>query len=239
MASNVVISFCIYGANKKYCKGIDENLKLIQKNIPNTRAFIYIGTDVPSEYIVLYEAYSFVKIIYTNQPGAYNMIARFFAIDDPSVDVMIVRDADSRLHNRDRWIITNFINSNYMSHTIRDHPWHTTQIMGGLFGIKKIGFPFNMNDLYNKYNPTNDISRISYQYDQTFLRNLIYPLIVKNMIVYVFNPNMRMGDSETIKVIPFFVKNNNFCGAVIDYDSTGNEKKDFYWNDAWNYPMTN
>lgn len=231
----IVISFCIYGSNIKYCKGIDENLKIMKKRMEKFNAFIYIGTEVPEEYIQLYKSYDFVQLFYTHKPGAYNMIARFLAIDEPNVDIMIVRDADSRLHNRDRWIIDNFINSSYGSHTIRDHPWHTARMMGGLFGIKKNAFSFNMIDLYNQYNPSNDISGISWQYDQTFLRNVIYPILKKNMLIYVFHPKIQLEKDENIKIIPLLVKNNNFCGAVIDYDVNGCEKKEFLWDANWNY----
>ena len=231
----VAISFCIYGSNIKYCKGMVENLELIKKNMPDVLAFIYVGIGVPENYIKIYESYSFARLFYTNKPGAYNMVARFFAIDEENVDIMIVRDADSRVHNRDRWIIKNFINSTYDSHTIRDHPWHTTQIMGGLFGIKKSGFPYNMSELYREYNPNEDVSNISYQYDQTFLRNIIYPLIKDKMIVYAFSSTMNMFQDKNLMVIPFPVKDHNFCGAVIEYDASGNGHKPFLWNVVWNY----
>jgi hypothetical protein len=241
-----VISFCIYGSKDKYCKGLDENLKLIQNNLPDYNVFIYVGqrckessegtislnlfdsNNVPDHWISTYKSYQFVKIIYTEIDGMYNRCQRFLPIDDPNVEIMIVRDTDSRLHKRDIWCIRNFESSNYLFHAIRDHPEHGAYILAGLWGIKKQQ-GLIMNQLLKKYLQIN--SNINYvQYDQYFLRDIVYPLVNKNMIVYAFNQRMQMVQNENIIKIPLEVINDNFCGLAIDYDESGNEIKEYKWN---------
>ena len=224
-----VISFCVYGSKDKYCKGLDENLKLIQCYLPDYNVFIYVGDGVPDHWIELYKLYPFVKIIETGRIAHDNMINRFFAIDDPDVDIAHIRDADSRLHERDIWCIKKFEKSQYSFYTIRDHPEHRAYILGGLWGIKKGFLQEKIQELYTRYNLLNQtINKI--QHDQYFLRDIVYPLVNKNMIVYTFNEHMKMILNENIIKILLEVTNDNFCGLAIDYDSLGNELKEYKWN---------
>jgi protein O-GlcNAc transferase len=225
-----VISFCIYGSSEKYCRGLLDNLEIISIKLPNYHIFIYIGNDVPEEYIIKYNSYKFVRLIFTNSIGLNNRIHRFFAIDDPDVNIAIVRDTDSRLHERDLWCIKHFVDSEYTFHTTRDHPQHQTLIMGGLWGIKKGCLQSSIGELYNRYNNNHTDS---VQHDQYFLRDVIYPLVWKNIIVYVYNENMKLVKNENIFKIPFKVENHTFCGYIIDWVN-GIETKICKWEDHWN-----
>lgn len=222
-----VISFCIYGSTDKYCKGLDENLKLIQTNLPDYNVFIYLGDNVPENWINQYQTYTFVRIIKTYTIGMYNRCKRFLAIDEPDVELMVVRDTDSRLHDRDIWCIKQWEYSNYSCHIIRDHPEHRALILAGLWAIKKSNL--NMESLLKQYlNINSDINYV--QYDQYFLRDIIYPLFCNNAIIYVFNERMKMKGTEYIYKIPFDVTNDDFCGLAIKYDETGQEIKEYKWN---------
>lgn len=211
-----VISFCIYGSNEKYCRGLLENIQIITDKMSEFNIFIYVGDNVQEQWIKMYREYDKVKLIYTNRIGHDNMINRFFAIDDDSVDLMIVRDADSRIHDRDLWCIYNFVHSDFGAHTIRDHPYHLTEIMGGLWGLKKGILNKPIKELYQFYNSTNTtINKI--QHDQYFLRDMIYHLIKDNLIVYISSQKLTLQTGEKHLFIPFHIKNNDFCGQVIDY----------------------
>jgi hypothetical protein len=224
-----VISFCIYGSKDKYCKGLDENLKLIQLNLPDYNVFIYTGDGVPDYWIETYKSYQFVTLIDTNRIGHDNMINRFFAIDNPDVSIAHIRDADSRLHERDIWCIKNFETSTNLFYTIRDHPEHRAYILGGLWGIKKECVKITIQELYTKYNQSNEIIN-KIQHDQYFLRDIIYPLVSSSLVIYVFNERMIMNINEPIIKIPLQVINDNFCGLAIDFDLSGNEIKEYKWN---------
>jgi len=173
-----VVSFCIYGSNEKYCRGLFENINIIKNKLQNFHIFIYVGNDVPENYIKLYSLYNKVKLIYTNRIGHDNMINRFFAIDEDNVELMIVRDADSRIHSRDLWCIYHFMSSPFAAHTIRDHPAHRAKIMGGLWGLKKGLLNDKIKNIYSFYNNGSVINQM--QHDQYFLRDAIYNLIKIN-----------------------------------------------------------
>lgn len=224
-----VISFCIYGSKDKYCKGLDENLKQIQTNLLNYNAFIYLGNDVPDVWVEKYKSYPFVRLIETGRIGHDNMINRFFAIDEQEVKIAHIRDADSRLHDRDIWCIKEFEKSSYLFYTIRDHPEHRAYILGGLWGIKKGCINYKIGDLYIKYNQSGKtINKI--QHDQYFLRDIVYPAVISNGVFYVFNEWIRLDPKEQIVKIPFDIIDDNFCGLAIDFDESGNPIKEYKWN---------
>jgi hypothetical protein len=214
-----VVSFCIYGSNEKYCLGLLENINIIKKKLPDFYVFIYVGNDVPENYISLYSSYDKVKLIYTNRIGHDNMINRFFAIDEDNVELMIVRDADSRIHNRDLWCINHFIESHFSAHTIRDHPYHVAKIMGGLWGLKKGLLNDKIKNIYSFYNNKGSVIN-QIQHDQYFLKDAIYNLIKKNLIVYINDYKLCLENGENICLIPFPIINNDFCGQVVEYKNS-------------------
>lgn len=49
----------------------------------------------------------------------------------------MIRDDDTRIHDRNLWAIHKFINSTKKLHMIRDYHHHQRPIMGSICGIKK------------------------------------------------------------------------------------------------------
>lgn len=230
-----VISFCVYGDKDKYCRGLAENLILIRDILPDYHCFIYVGDRVPEHWIELYKSYPFVRIFFAGRIGHDNAINRFYAIDEPDVEIAFSKDIDARLHERDIWCIRHFEHSHFSFHTTRDHPYHGIEILAGIWGIKRGCLPITIAELYREYNPTGTtINKI--QHDQYFLRDKIYPLVASKTIVYVFNEKMRRNNIETIKRIPFDVVDDNFCGLAITYDEHGNAIKEYKWDPNWNSP---
>jgi len=233
-----VISFCIYGSQQKYCIGLLENIEIIKNKLPDFYIFIYVGNGVPNDYIEKYSQYDKVRIFYTNVIGYNTRIHRFFAIDEDDVNVMIVRDCDSRIHNRDIWCILHFIQSKYYVHTIRDHPEHRSHIMAGLWGLKKGLLNRKLRDIYSLYNKNNiDFNEI--QHDQSFLRDMLYNTFIKYMIIYVNNQNLRLTKNEIICLIPFKIQDNEFCGQVIEYNKNNEAYIKYIVNESNTTTKTN
>ena len=123
----------------------------------------------------------------------------------------MVRDADSRIHWRDRWAIRQFDKSpRYTAHAIRDNIQHTTRIMGGLWGIRKSA-NLHIETDYEGYkkNPI----EIGFAHDQDFLSVCIYPSVVKNLLVHVGNgaPTALL---EICVEFPFPQQEEFYCGNV-------------------------
>lgn len=207
-----VFSFCLYGPyNERYYPGMLQNLQLINKHFPDWYTFIYIGADVDAHTVSVFQTAPRVIIRYTGHVGAINMIYRFFAIDEPGVDLMMVRDADSRIHWKDRWAIREFGRSEgFVAHAIRDNNQHTASLMGGLWGLRKTA-GINVREEYALYKDNPVV--IGLAHDQDFLGIRIYPKVVSKLLAHIGGGALR-AVGETVREFPFPWTNNIYCGRV-------------------------
>lgn len=206
-----VFSFCLYGPyNPRYYPGILENIHLIRRHFPEWFIFIYLGSDVTSEMIVKLQTAPHVILHFTGKTGIENMIERFYAIDDPSVDLMVVRDADSRVHSRDRWAIMDFVNSpQFVAHTIRDHTEHSASLMGGLWALRKSA-GLNIRKEYEAYQLNPEDRGIAL--DQNFLSCRIYLKVRDKLLVHIGKGPR--GARETVRDFPTAWTESLYCGQV-------------------------
>ena len=216
-----LFSFCIYGNNKKYTQGLVENLEIINRDFPEFYIWIYCGNNVPAEYIFKYRSFKNTKLILVNKADGSLMVDRFFSIDSENVELCFVRDADSRINDRDKYCIKTFMSSNKLFHIIRDHPYHGMRIMGGMWGSYKLWF--KIEELYLKWK-LDKVSLTHYQNDQEFLRDIIYPL-VKNVALIQTNYD-HFGDEDLVK-IDFPADGTNFVGNVLNYRENGENYFEF------------
>jgi hypothetical protein len=216
-----IFSYCIYGKHEKYCLGMVKNIEQITTLFPDFEIWITLGNDVPNDYIQKYKTYKNVHLIETAVTGGRLMTFRFFGIDDPTVDIMLVRDADSRFSERDIWCITHFIESEFKMFTIRDHKYHLREIMGGQCGIKKqLEGEITLREHYNEHvKSCADLDY--YNNDQDFISKILYYPYKKDIIVYT---STQQFSEEVICPIPILRKNDkDFCGNVVEFDDNKNE----------------
>jgi hypothetical protein len=207
-----VFSFCLYGPyNERYYPGLLENIFLAGKYFPTWKVYIYYAPDVEESMVNHLKACSSVVLRPTEELGAKNMIHRFFAIDEPEVDIMMVRDADSRIHWKDRWAIRDFLDKpEFTAHTIRDNVQHTARMMGGLWGIRKSA-GLSIKQLYSSY--TEDTSKgYRLAHDQNFLGDVVYPLVLPQLLVHYSNG--RYLKDEHVVEFPFEWTNDIYCGRI-------------------------
>ena len=57
------------------------------------------------------------------------MFWRFLALNDPLVDIFIVRDTDSRINIREERAVNEWLESDKLLHVMRDHPHHFYKIL--------------------------------------------------------------------------------------------------------------
>lgn len=207
-------SFCLYGPeNPRYYPGMLENVYLAGKYFPNWKVYVYYAPDVTERMINHLGACSNVVLRPTGITGPKNMIHRFFAIDEPDVDIMMVRDADSRIHWKDRWAIREFVASPFLFHTIRDNVEHSARIMGGLWGIKKAA-GICIRDEYANY--VEDTSKgFRNAHDQNFLADVLYNRVLPILLIHYSQAPIFDGELHTVK-FPFAWSNDIYCGRIED-----------------------
>ena len=205
-----VFSFCLYGPyNDRYYPGMIQNIRLIHQHFPGWFVYVYVGSDVTPDMIGMLQSAPQVIVRFTGITGIVNMIHRFFPIDEPDVDIMFVRDADSRIHSRDRWAIRRFLESPYVAHTIRDHIDHKCRLMGGLWGIRKSA-GVNIHEQYTLYEANPEWRGMAW--DQDFLSSRIFPLVAPKLLAHIgLGPSFPPEKNE---MFPSPWREELYCGRI-------------------------
>lgn len=229
-----VFSFCLYGNLPTYCKGMIENIKLINENFPNFEIWIYIKEDVPEVYINEFINKN-CKLIPIPE-GVGPAFSRFLPLSDDNVNVFFSRDADSRVNDRDTKLIKEFLNSDNFVHIIRDHKYHRNPILAGMWGAKKesLNYFLNNNETWeNKIiNYTSSLTKqeIIYAGDEKFLREMIYPIVIT--IPNMIHSSITAYTNENIIFVPPPEDKTDFIGNVYEMnDDNDIEIPKFVHND--------
>jgi hypothetical protein len=185
-----VIAFSLWGDDPKYCIGAIKNANLSNEIYDGWISRFYCGESVPQDIIDNIIEIKNTEVIKMNENGNWNsMFWRFLPASESNIEVMLSRDCDSRLNLREKSAVDEWMKSYYSFHIMRDHPYHGTEILGGMWGVKfpKLRKMKKMIDEYAKGN--------FWQVDQNFLREKIYPLIVNDCLVhdefFKYNKNAR------------------------------------------------
>ena len=175
-----IIAFSLWGESPRYNLGALQNVSLAKIVYPDWVCRFYVGTDTPDYIINLLSDFNNTEIIKMNEKGsiAHGMFWRFRAASDPAVSNLIVRDCDSRLWFRESDAVQEWLASDKDFHIMRDHEYHNTSILGGMWGVRN-GLLNNMNSLLDMY-PTADY----WQSDQEFLRDIVYPFVARHAFVH-------------------------------------------------------
>jgi hypothetical protein len=210
-----VISFSLWGDNPKYTIGAIRNAELTPIIFPGWISRFYCGLSVPTNIIETLKSLPHTEVIMMDVDGDWRgMFWRFYACDDS--DIMLSRDTDSRLSNREKLAVDEWLNSDKDFHIMRDHPYHATEILGGMWGVRN-GLIKNIKTIIDDYTKGN-----FWQVDQNFLREKIYPLVVNHSFIHDsylnYNANSKKFPSERI--------NKEFIGDV--FDENENRHPEYY-----------
>jgi hypothetical protein len=219
-----VFSFTLFGDVDKYCKGLLRNIEIIQKEFPDFQTWVYLGNDIPVDILNTLNSMQKVKCIFTGETGIVNKFYRFFAIDDPEVEVMFVRDVDSRILKRDISTIHDFLASDKKFHIVRDHPNHFHKVLAGIFAIRKGLLAAPLKTIFDVYRQTNDVN--TFWNDQEFLASLFWPHVLPLSMIH---DDLQEFEPYTMKT-PIKVPIGNalhFIGQVYEFDEAGTEYPKF------------
>lgn len=210
-----IISFSLWGDNPKYLIGAFKNIENQKEFFPDWQCRFYCHESINLSWInklykenveiILKDEQPFIK--HMNAPG---MFWRFEVLKDKNIERCIVRDTDGRLTQREKNCVLDWEKSGKEFHIIRDHPQHSTKIMGGMWGCtKEFINRIDYDDLLNKF------SMLSYNNmyatDQEFLARMIYPLVKDTACIHDDFDRYKEGARK----IPHFRTDNHFIGEPI------------------------
>lgn len=171
-----VISFCLWGDNPKYTVGAIRNAERAKMFYSGWDVWMYFADCVPKDIV---QALSDLDchMIPMGEGSWKAMFWRFLPAANPNITV-ISRDTDSRLGIREKYAVDDWLASDKDFHIMRDHPYHATEILGGMWGARN-GVIKDI-DLWIAEYEQGDF----YQVDQNFLREIVYPKIKDNCVVH-------------------------------------------------------
>lgn len=176
-----LISFSLWGDNPMYNEGILTNVELAKEFYPDWICKIYFDRSVSKRTILKLSFKHNVELEFLDPAPIYGMFWRFFAFEEENVSHVIIRDADSRLDEREAVAVQRWIESNKDLHIIRDHPCHGLKVMGGMWGAKTERLK-NMKNLILAWALKRN-EDLKYFSDQTFLAEVVYPMFGNNRYV--------------------------------------------------------
>lgn len=220
-----VISFSLYGQNSqppapKYLIGLQRNIELAREFYPGWQVVIFHDGTV------------------TNLPGCHHclgepkmppMLWRYCMTEHPGVKRMIVRDADSRISQREAEAVNAWIESDKIFHILRDHPAHRL-CPGGLIGIQPRRDNWEMPSMLNTVGlwmigyRAQGKDPFAYSADQDFLEQVIWPMFKGSCLQH----DSVAGRRQQLGALPFPSPRKDwprFCGEVVAVDGEG---KEFY-----------
>ena len=208
-----VISFSIYGDNPKYTIGLIRNLELIKDIYPNWVTYIYFNNTVPTEIMEKVQSFENVEIFDMSELQIPGMFWRFQPNDDENVERFVIRDTDSRVTEREKVAVYEWIEDNKILHIMRDHPHHNYPILGGMWGMK-CEDTFNMKEEFTNYTDSKEL--FEKMTDMNFLRDVVYPKFSQDSTIHAsyhgYEPWVKKFSSPLI--------DKRFIGEIINEDES-------------------
>ena len=213
-----VIAYSLFGSEPSFTNGAIENAKLASKIYPGWAVRVYHDMTVPRYVLdkLRQENVQLIELIYSPlEPKTdWNLLVAF----DPSIDRYIIRNIDSRLTWRERAAVDQWIESGKRFHIMRDHPFHSNNIVPiGLWGATHDAIP-DIVTLIHTY----DTNRPNYGTLQQFLNKEIWKFAKVSVIQHdSFSCEKYPGS------VPFPTQRNGweYVGSI--YKDGKIRKKDF------------
>jgi hypothetical protein len=204
-----VIAFSLWGNLPMYWVGAKKNIELASKYFPGWICRFYIDSNCSQELIDTLRCDNVEILLVNSQDSFHGMFWRFWAADDPEVNIMLSRDCDSRLSQREVIALNEWLSSDKDFHIMRDHPYHCVSVLGGMWGCRNgIIRELNITKLIENWN---QYSRKGI--DQDFLGQVVYPKI-KDRAFEHSEFGIKFGNP--VYKFPMDRNNKEFVGDVFD-----------------------
>lgn len=215
--SGDIISFSLYGNDEIYTSGILANAKEVDKFYPGWQLVVFYSDCVSLEIIDKLNQLNAKTIFAGQAKGHLASLWRFLPIEAPNVQRVLVRDADSRLNDREVAAVNDWISSKLDVHLMRDHPFHNAKIMAGMFGAKggqNFGLTAKITSNMFAFGTQNK------GIDQKILGEFLYPKIVNRSMVHDAFYNIE----KNAYPFPTKRKNNEYVGEIVQANGAINQE---------------
>jgi hypothetical protein len=199
-----------------YWVGALKNIELAKKYFPGWICRFYVDDTSSSELIETLKSENSEVVLVNSKDSFHGMFWRFWASEDPEVDIFLSRDCDSRFSDREFYAINEWLESDKDFHIMRDHPYHTMPILGGMWGCRNgIMRDLSITELIKKWNFYNRKG-----IDQEFLQQTVYTIIKDKAMEHCDFNHLFFGGK--LNKFPTERKNYEFVGEIFDENDLRN-----------------
>lgn len=193
-----IVSISSYGTNPRYVVGMHRQYELAKKFYPGWEFRAYV--DDKSNYNMPDANIIEVK------DGSHGVFWRFEPLFEDENNLVIVRDADGRITQREFMAVKEWVDSNKKFHVYRDHEAHFEfPVIACAFGFKGM-LPKMMHSVMHEFATKTSF----YTNDQIFLRDLVWSYVEKDAMVHSMNEGW-FGETRSRLINPY-----SFCGNGYD-----------------------
>ena len=181
-----IISVSVYGTNPRYFEGAILNAQIAKTLFPEWIYKVYLGSKAPvdfkqrlldignTEVVDVHEFFNATPTLFG--PGVF---WRFLEMFNDENQIMICRDSDTRLIERERRCVDEWLASGKKFSIIRDHPNHFEfPIIATMWGMRG-----RIDDLYREEMRKYE-KNFNYLSDQYYLADVIWPIAKNNCIIH-------------------------------------------------------
>ena len=137
------ISFSLFGGSTLYTLGAIENIKLCSTIYPGWTPVVYVDHLVPDWVRAELQSGGAIVFQGTAELCKDKRSWRLAATLIENAELVIFRDTDSRVNHREQVCVTRWIESGNPLHIMRDHPFHSSWVMAGMWGVNaSVGRPY-------------------------------------------------------------------------------------------------
>lgn len=208
MSKSKVVSVSLFGREKKYLDGAIRLADSVGKNLPGWALVFFVGMSVPEETIreLAKRKAEIVRVDEKEDLSATSWRFRLHQLGN--AEWVLFRDSDSIVSRREAHAVGQWVESGTYVHIIRDHPFHNSKMLAGLWGLRP-GFAPWFQEAVESYTFTSD-----YGSDQDFLASMVYPRIQDSCMLHT-SFHGHEGPERTTKFQVGSDRLGEFCGESI------------------------
>ena len=216
-----IIAYSLWGNNPMYWNGALKNIELAKKYYPGFICRFYIDKNCKPELIdsikqedceiILMDPGLYIHKNISNRFNHNGIFWRFLPLKESNINVILSRDCDSRISERELSAVNEWLNSDKKFHIMRDHPYHQVPILSGMWGCRG-AYLSNIDSLFQYWIDFPNKGRFQAE-DQDFLGQVIYPIVKEDCLEH---SEFDIKFNNTIKRFPMERENFEFVGDVFD-----------------------
>ena len=198
-----LISFSLHGNKARYCETSVLNCLAAKHHFPEFICRFYVDQSVPVSVIRRLQEHSAEIVSVRGRPASFlPTFWRFLALDEKDANIVLVRDADSIIDDREAYCVNEWIASERPFHIIRDDCCHTELIHAGIFAARS-GIIGDIEERIASFVASEENRPIGRYSDQLFLRKCVWPMVRERSVthdtVYRYGTDVRGIPSDLLQ----------------------------------------